>query len=204
MPPLGSLVFVDVNVVMGSLNINEISLLAVSLEHYFRLENSTDPLVLYFPNEAEFNMDSFNKINSYIRRQTQPVCLIAYNGSRFDFPILKRQFQALNVRLSDDVMYADSLDAFYDAYNLESHGVPFGNAQRRFFCEGNPKPNFSFRLKDIHELIARDRVSNAHSSKECTRMAAETSIHLHYLCIRFLDWVEQNQRYFATIEPMNS
>lgn len=69
-------------------------------------------------NRTPFNMNVFNIINSFLQCFEKPVCLVAQNGHGFDFPILKNHFEKLGVSLPDDILCADSLNAFYDIYQL--------------------------------------------------------------------------------------
>ncbi|XP_026727531.1 uncharacterized protein LOC113493735 [Trichoplusia ni] len=71
-------------------------------------------------NETAFNLNVCNIINSYLELFQKPVCLIAQNGHTFDFPILKNHFELLNCALPDDILCADSLNAFYDLEKEES------------------------------------------------------------------------------------
>lgn len=64
--------------------------------------------------ENYFDITIFDIINNFLNTLTKPVCLVTHNGFNFDFPILKRQLDMLNVRFSGDVLCADSLDAFSD------------------------------------------------------------------------------------------
>ncbi|XP_063542624.1 three-prime repair exonuclease 1-like [Cydia strobilella] len=64
--------------------------------------------------ESYFDITIFDMINNFLKTLTKPVCLVTHNGRNFDFPILKRQLDMLNVKFSDDILCADSLDAFSD------------------------------------------------------------------------------------------
>ncbi|XP_063629135.1 three-prime repair exonuclease 1 [Cydia splendana] len=64
--------------------------------------------------ESYFDITIFDMINKFLNTLTKPVCLVTHNGRNFDFPILKRQLDMLNVGFSDDILCADSLDAFSD------------------------------------------------------------------------------------------
>ncbi|XP_026494463.2 uncharacterized protein LOC113399532 [Vanessa tameamea] len=64
--------------------------------------------------ESTFNIDTFTLINTFLKTLTKPVCLIAQNGYRFDFPILKNHLVKLGVSLSDDILCADCYHSFYD------------------------------------------------------------------------------------------
>lgn len=73
--------------------------------------------------ETSFDMNVFNTIKLFLECQQKPVCLIAENGHRFDFPILKNHFEKLNVSLPDYIMCADSLHAFYDILNINKNTI---------------------------------------------------------------------------------
>lgn len=38
-----------------------------------------------------FDFDTGNLIKCFLHRLNKPICLVAHNGFRFDYPILKRQ-----------------------------------------------------------------------------------------------------------------
>lgn len=81
--------------------------------------------------QSPFNEDVFNVIFSFLNRLKKPVCLIAQNGYKFDYPIFKAELEKLGKvfsisyfklcytrllfsncvkqRLPDDLMCADSL-----------------------------------------------------------------------------------------------
>ena len=48
-------------------------------------------------------------IQSFIERQVSPVCLVAHNGYKFDFPILRDELRKVNTILSDFLLCMDSL-----------------------------------------------------------------------------------------------
>ena len=51
-------------------------------------------------------------LSAFIQRQAAPVCLVAHNGYRFDFPLLKSELQRLGKTLRHGLLCADSLEAF--------------------------------------------------------------------------------------------
>ncbi|CAG9792616.1 unnamed protein product [Diatraea saccharalis] len=64
--------------------------------------------------ESQFDLKVFHIINNFLDILQKPVCLIAQNGTCFDFPIVKRQLEKLGANFSDDLMCADCYHAFYD------------------------------------------------------------------------------------------
>lgn len=47
--------------------------------------------------ESQFDENTVKMITHFISRLQQPVCIVAHNGNRFDFPILKKQITNLNM-----------------------------------------------------------------------------------------------------------
>lgn len=62
--------------------------------------------------ERKFDENTMTLLNSFLERLQQPVCLIAHNGNRFDFPILKQHITKLSASLPQTVVFCDSLSVF--------------------------------------------------------------------------------------------
>ncbi|KAK6626954.1 hypothetical protein RUM44_009431 [Polyplax serrata] len=120
--------------------ITEMALMGCEIEH---LKNSTDiPRVLHklvfcfnpmkmitpdstkvsgLENEMLMNIKPFTAtdaemLNHFIDRLPSPVCIVAHNGYKFDFPILQKHLHQLNITLPDSVYCADSLKAFQEIF----------------------------------------------------------------------------------------
>ncbi|KAJ6638274.1 Three-prime repair exonuclease 1, partial [Pseudolycoriella hygida] len=63
-------------------------------------------------NENKFDENFVKLLNHFILQLPQPVCLVAHNGNKFDFPIIQRQLKMLDLTLPDDVQCIDSLHFF--------------------------------------------------------------------------------------------
>ena len=64
--------------------------------------------------QSHFDSDSVNIMKSFLQRLPAPVCLIAHNGYRFDFPILREEISKATSPLwlaenFPDILCADSL-----------------------------------------------------------------------------------------------
>lgn len=66
-------------------------------------------------NENKFDENFVKLLNHYLLQLPQPVCLVAHNGNRFDFPIIQRQLKMLNMSLPDGTLCMDSL-LFFRSY----------------------------------------------------------------------------------------
>ncbi|XP_072945827.1 three-prime repair exonuclease 1 [Epargyreus clarus] len=70
--------------------------------------------------ESPFNKEAFNTINGFLNLLSKPVCLVAQNGLKFDFPILRNHINSLGVSFADDLLCADCLHAFFDVLKQKS------------------------------------------------------------------------------------
>lgn len=62
--------------------------------------------------EKKFDKNAMNVLESFLFHLQQPVCLIAHNGKKFDFPLLKKQFDRLNGSFPFSIKCCDSLEVF--------------------------------------------------------------------------------------------
>jgi three prime repair exonuclease-1 len=119
--------------------ITQLSILACSAEHIKELSSKHDiPRVTYkltlcfnpykliklnvmeitglsnelLEHERKFDENAADLIITFLNHLQQPVLLVAHNGARFDYPILKKHFNALNKSLPESVKCCDSLEIF--------------------------------------------------------------------------------------------
>jgi three prime repair exonuclease 1 len=59
--------------------------------------------------EHKFDENAMGVLEKFLSQLQQPVCLIAHNGEKFDFPLLKKQFEAFNANIPDSLKCCDSL-----------------------------------------------------------------------------------------------
>lgn len=70
-------------------------------------------------------------INRFLNHNPKPLCLVAHNGNKFDFPILRSEIINAGGELDGDLLCIDSLTAFKDleldsCYNQQqTSDVPF-------------------------------------------------------------------------------
>lgn len=88
--------------------------------------------------QEEFD-DSVPKLLEYFfRRLQKPICLLAHNGNRFDFPVLQAELKRLNYSLGSDIVCADTLVAFRSICLSEKQAVALEakeNAKKEEACE---------------------------------------------------------------------
>lgn len=63
-------------------------------------------------NESKFDEGTAQLIALFLDRLQSPTCLVAHNGNRFDFIILKKELEALKAQLPDNTHCIDSLPLF--------------------------------------------------------------------------------------------
>ncbi|XP_015521722.1 uncharacterized protein LOC107225659 [Neodiprion lecontei] len=71
--------------------------------------------------EKSFDHHASDLLNSFISRLHPPVCFVAHNGNRFDYPIILSELNRIGGTLSKNILCVDSLDAFKNFFN---HGHP--------------------------------------------------------------------------------
>ncbi|XP_058464341.1 three-prime repair exonuclease 1-like [Malaya genurostris] len=142
MAKVNSFVFFDLETTdlpgLQTPKITEISLIACSKQHILDTKRGDIPRVLHkqtlclnpqrvihpkaseatglyndlLENEAKFDSKTAQLISLFLERLQKPMCLVAHNGNRFDFTILKKELEAHGVTLPDDVYCIDSLLLF--------------------------------------------------------------------------------------------
>lgn len=118
--------------------ITEISIVACSVEHLLATTWNETPRVLHkitlclnpykridlkasevtgltnelLEHENKFDKNTMNLIECYLFQLQQPVCLIAHNGNKFDFPLLRKQYEAAEGSFPHTLKCCDSLPVF--------------------------------------------------------------------------------------------
>ncbi|KAK9499846.1 hypothetical protein O3M35_002807 [Rhynocoris fuscipes] len=129
----------------GETKITEISLLGVMKKHFddstpFRIPRVVNKLTMCFHPEKFISSQSENItglnndlleeqgtfdnnfcdiLHNFILRVPQPVCLLAHNGYRFDFPLIQAHTKILGRPLPENVLCADTLYAFKELHIVE-------------------------------------------------------------------------------------
>lgn len=67
-------------------------------------------------NQTYFQSKTVKLINEFLETQEKPICLVAHNGNRFDYPILRTEIHRTGGTLSDDILCIDSLEAFRELH----------------------------------------------------------------------------------------
>ena len=220
----------------GEVQITELCMLAVKRQHLLDTEPGQQPRVQYklrmvfhpdkklspksvtmtgftktlLKNEAEFNQDVFDTINCFISCLEKPVCLIGQNGFEFCFQLLKYHFDNINVKLSDDVLCADSAYAFFDILEAEKQTNLdiFANQKNQVAKKYHLllRKNFylkiqcyqSYKLLDIYWRVTQSTLTSNRAENQCIMIMQIALTRAQ----KFVDWVEQYHCHFSEVPIM--
>ncbi|XP_053329580.1 three prime repair exonuclease 2 [Spea bombifrons] len=73
--------------------------------------------------KQNFNSGLIVLIKEFLDRQAKPVCLVAHNGFKFDFPLLKTELKEQGNDFSSSLLCLDTLHVFQELDTLEN-GAP--------------------------------------------------------------------------------
>lgn len=152
--------------------ITELCIVACSVEHFYKNEmrvlhklslcfnphrniskisseitGLTDDLL---QNDNHFNENTCDLLVQFLSQLQQPVCLIAHNGTKFDYPILKAHLENLNKCLSDTIVCCDSLNIFRKT-NKQWKKFSLRSIHNRLF--GHDPPNAHNAEADVIALM---------------------------------------------------
>ena len=57
--------------------------------------------------QATFDRGTGELLNSFLAHLTTPLCLVAHNGNKYDFPLLKAELEKVGITLPCNTLYAD-------------------------------------------------------------------------------------------------
>ena len=80
--------------------------------------------------QSPFNNDVANIISSFLDRLNKPICLIAHNGNRFDFPILKSEID----RLGKVIITSHHFFSLLEQFSLHYFPLNFFSRNSRTGC----------------------------------------------------------------------
>jgi len=71
--------------------------------------------------QGRFDTNLVSCLASFLARLHPPVCLVAHNGFKFDFPLLQAELHKVNCSLADELLCCDSWLGANHIYNNQSH-----------------------------------------------------------------------------------
>lgn len=140
-----------------------------------------------------FNEKTIELLNLFLSRLKKPVCLLAHNGNRFDFPILQATINKIQKEIMPGLWCADTIKCFKAIDKCKQEEKE--NALKK---EGNSNTKHSYRLEEIYKRTFSGAHIDAHY--------ADSDVHMMYeIALKnkedFLIWLNKNAISFNTIPP---
>ena len=139
-------------------------------------------------NQSRFKPESVNLLKIFLENLPQPIFLVAHNGLKYDYPLMKAELVNLGLQnLTDNVYIVDSLTALKDIFDKKVQDQ-----------EDFDKPT-SFSLPKLHEHIFGVKPKNSHG--------AEADVHaLIRVCASqaelFVEYAQKNYELFKDVKKM--
>ena len=81
--------------------------------------------------QSKFNKTTGHLINNFLSCLPSPICLVAHNGTTYDFPLIKAELEKVGIQLNPEVLCADSLHGIKKIFQVKSENVIFSNDLRK-------------------------------------------------------------------------
>ena len=145
--------------------------------------------------QARFDANTGDLLNSFLTRLPAPVCLVAHNGNVYDFPLLKAEMKKAGVQLISELLCADSLTGIKTILKKkqETRRDSVSMACSRII---EPK---SYSLINLHQHIFNCVPAISHGAEaDCLALLRITAAFGQ----EWLDWVEKNCIAFSDCQNM--
>ncbi|XP_017885267.1 three prime repair exonuclease 2 isoform X3 [Ceratina calcarata] len=159
-----------------------------------------------------FNSDVFDLIIKFLKRQTAPVCFVAYNGNRFDYPILLSELKTIGQTFSEDIL---SIDMMYivkdfcsrktrlelDYNNLLNDGVTVASSND---VNNSPGTSYAKRMQAINEKTPESQILKSHNNNVQNWKANTVRRQLNFICPPSDFKLGTVLKYICGFEPENA
>ncbi|KAG8129924.1 hypothetical protein E2320_016578 [Naja naja] len=85
--------------------------------------------------KREINRSLMETLKGFLDRQAHPICLVAHNGLRFDFPLLRKELWQIGTDLPANTGCLDTLQALKDVLREPYLSYKLGNLYQHFYRE---------------------------------------------------------------------
>lgn len=133
-----------------------------------------------------FDANLVDLLRAFLQRQPQPWCLVAHNGDRYDFPLLRAELALLGLAGSLDGGFC--VDSIAALKALEQAGKPAEQGPRR-----------SYSLGSIYARLYGQAPPDSHRAEG--DVLALLSV-CQWRPRALLQWVDAHARPFSAVEPM--
>ncbi|XP_015270962.1 PREDICTED: three prime repair exonuclease 2 [Gekko japonicus] len=83
--------------------------------------------------KADFDSVAVEALRAFLDRQAGPICLVAHNGLRFDFPLLRTELLRVDADLPSDTGCLDTLPALKELDRVAHQSYRLGEVFWRFY-----------------------------------------------------------------------
>ncbi|XP_070597511.1 three prime repair exonuclease 2-like [Erythrolamprus reginae] len=129
--------------------------------------------------KPEINRSLMETLKGFLDRQARPICLVAHNGLRFDFPLLRKELWEIGADLPIDTGCLDTLQALKDVIG---------------------GPNMSYKLGNLYQHFYREEPARAHTAE-----GDVLTLLLVFLAkaVQLKHWAARYGQKWAEIRPMD-
>lgn len=150
--------------------------------------------------QESFNSKAADLFNIFLLRLSKPVCILAHNGKRFDFPLFKFHLNQVQSELMPDLLYADTLQGFKV---IEKEKLDETQMAKLSLTHSPPdsskKAKKTYKLQDIYERHFGKFDFSIHHAESDVRMMYEIALNNSK---EFLTWLDKTAVKFTNISPM--
>ena len=137
-------------------------------------------------NQSRFKPESVNLMKTFLENLPQPIFLVAHNGLKYDYPLMKAELVNIGLQnLTDNVYIVDSLTALKHIFNEKVQ-------------EQDDKPT-SFSLPKLHDHIFGVKPKNSHGAEADVNALIRVCASQAEL---FVEFAQKNYDFFKNVKKM--
>ena len=114
--------------------------------------------------QATFDRETGELLNSFLARLTPPLCLVAHNGNKYDFPLLKAELEKVGITLPCNTLCADSYVGIKEIINRKEEVIHSDNQMEIEIAEISKTQNLSQILDEEYRAIQKENTSTPRKS----------------------------------------
>ena len=114
--------------------------------------------------QATFDRETGELLNSFLARLTPPLCLVAHNGNKYDFPLLKAELEKVGITLPCNTLCADSYVGIKEIINRKEEVIHSDNQMENEIAEISKTQNLSQILDEEYRAIQKENSSTPRKS----------------------------------------
>ena len=142
-------------------------------------------------------------INSFLAHLPGPLCLVAHNGDRYDFPLFKAELEKAKTTLLTTTLCTDSYVGIQEIYKKGECGGQHHHAASLRSKKGLNINNIgcpkSYSLINLHKHLLGCSPTQSHGAEaDCLTLLRTTAV----LGREWLNWLQHNAQLFSNCHRM--